>query len=162
MTDYSENELAGLLAKAARGAGVPPGQAAQFGAAAQRHLGAQRGFDDIRQALEAPLGMAVQFPLHLRRAASQGGPYTAHTPCPELFQSYLDALPCRVSILEVTQTVVRFQSDPARPGAAQMLRRAQLGEDDVHYLQALAARTFVPDTAQSRASGAGAGLLDND
>ena len=66
----SSNEVMGLAAKAARGAGAPPAQAAQFGAAAAAHLGAGREIDVLVAALAVlPDGPIMTLPLDIARIA---------------------------------------------------------------------------------------------
>jgi hypothetical protein len=159
----SVNEVTGLAAKAARGAGAPPAQAAQFGAAAAVFL--QRGGDphSLTAALAAlPAGPVMALPVALARLAetqtdgsAQGVLGVDHD---ELFYSYIAALPCHARITQ--DGVVRLDLNrPAPRGAG---GRIDLPDDVIAAWSILAARILVPDTASSRASGAGAGLSDND
>ncbi len=62
-----------------------------------------------------------------------------------------------------TQEVIcRATQTDADPREATQTRRADVPGDVIDRLSRYAARTFCPDTEESRLSGAGAGLADND
>ena len=160
----SANEVLTLAAKAARGAGAPPGQAVEFGRAALCHLIAGRGEAALRAALEAlPEGPIVVLPVALAEIAESGeeGIATGSLAAAPLVQSYLDALPYAVAResagerLHVTLTL-------AAPNTVARAYRVEMSDALADHLSALAARTYVPETDASRRSGAGAGLTDND
>ena len=163
----SGNELVALAAKAARGAGAPPQQAADFGAAAMRHFQAGRPPQHLRAALQdLPDGVILDLPLALTRIVegAQGGQARgvvqsdAHT---ELVQSYLEAQPFAVTASATPAGLVAvcaLETPAPRPAAL----RVTLPGGLARLMTDLAARLLVPDTAASRAGGAGAGLTDND
>lgn len=163
----SANEVMALVGKAARGAGAPAGQAAAFGQAALHHLASGKDPADLVAALNAlPGGPILEMPLLLSRLLerSQDGEAQGHlAPAGplSLMQSYLSAQPFATDVtqnaegLEVTAFLTR-------PNAAPVVTRVDLPDDLAGLLNRLAAKTFVPETAASRLSGAGAGLTDND
>lgn len=163
----SGNELVALATKAARGAGAPPQQAADFGAAALRHFQAGRAPQHLRAALQVlPAGPILDVPLAIRRKieAAMGddaqGILEIDAPS-ELIQSYLDALPFVVATSSVGDGLAMtcaFETPAPRPSAQRIAVPGGLGR----VMTDLAARLLVPDTDASRASGAGAGLTDND
>ena len=163
----SGTELAALAGKAARGAGAPPAQAADFGRAALRHLAAGRDVAGLRDALASlPDGPILSVPLMLARALECAG--SGRPPDPvraqdwsDLATSYLEALPFLARATAAGQSIL-IEIDPKHPGATAPVARIDLPDDFASALQALAARTFVPETAASRLAGAGAGLTDND
>ncbi len=159
----SVNEVTGLAVKAARGAGAPPAQAAQFGAAAVVHICAGRDVQVLGAALDAlPAGPIIEYPLVLARIAEaqvEGiaeGAFEVDEE--ELARSYIEALPCQASL--TTDCVLHL--DLNRPAERRQLPRIEL-PDEVHAKwSALAAKLLVPESDASRISGAGAGLTDND
>jgi hypothetical protein len=159
----SVNEVTGLAVKAARGAGAPPAQAAQFGAAAVVHLCAGRDVQTLDAALDAvPAGPIMEYPLALARIAEaqkEGiakGAFEVDTA--GLAQSYVEALPCQASL--TTDHVLHL--DLNRPAERRQLPRIALPNEIYARWSALAAKLLVPESAASRISGAGAGLTDND
>ncbi len=159
----SVNEVMVLATKAARGAGAPPAQAAQFGAAAVVHLTAGRDVAALDAALAAlPEGPIVNLPLALTRIAeSQVEGIATGVLDPEdspLAQSYVAALPC-VAALTESGTV---HLDLNRPAPRAAVHRVDLAEETQAAWTALAAALLVPESEASRLSGAGAGLTDND
>jgi Protein of unknown function (DUF3726) len=62
----------------------------------------------------------------------------------------------------VISTVRPGQAAPGQVVALPRQLRSSVRTADWHALEALGARTYVPASAQSRAKGAGAGLVDND
>jgi len=159
----SVNEVMTLAAKAARGAGAPPAQAAQFGAAAAVHLGAGREIDPLEQALAAlPEGPVILLPLALMRIAEQGqGGHISGTVTdadPALLQSYLEALPYAARLADGGLVELYL----SRPSARPRLTRIALPDHLFDDWNRLAARLLVPESEASRLSGAGAGLSDND
>lgn len=156
------NEVMVLATKAARGAGAPPSQAAQFGAAAAAHLAAERDVEPLQQALEElPQGPILDIPLRIMavaEAATEGrgqGSYGAVSA--QLMQSYLATLPYR-AVLKGGEIEIDLNatSDRVRP------QRIALPEGVYAQWSDLAARLLVPESEASRLNGAGAGINDND
>lgn len=157
----SLNEVMTLAAKAARGAGAPPAQAARFGQAAVAHLCAGRNPEMLDRALAAlPDGPVMALPLNLARvceAPDASGPLEDGG-WPELAESYVDALPCAAT-LNVDGTLTVHLDAPAAPKSQ---ARCEVSEDQIARWADLAARILVPESDASRLAGAGAGLTDND
>lgn len=159
----SANEVMVLAAKAARGAGAPPAQAAQFGAAAVVHICAGRGFDALNAALEhLPDGPILDLPLALARIAegAQDGHATASLgiDIADLTHSYVAASPYQA---DLTQDGI-LTLDLNTPASRAPVQRIDLPAEIYEAWSVLAARLLVPESAASRLSGAGAGLSDND
>lgn len=163
----SANELIALASKAARGAGAPPQQAADFGRAALCHLRTGRAPQHLRAALDAlPTGPVLDVPVGITRiieradGAEAVGVFIVDAPT-DLLLSYLEALPCAVQAQPSNEglSVVISLETPA-PAASAV--RITLPGGLASRMGELAALLLVPDTAASRASGAGAGLTDND
>jgi len=166
----SWTELVALATKAARGAGAPAGQAAQFGTAAAVHLDKGRSAQDLTAALDAlPMGPIPLVPIHLRAllGTAQNGILTTEVETAalscgdQLLCSYVDALPYAHEVTPQSATVhLWMDTSDIRPlhNAARLTVPPELYD----LLTAAAAQTFVPDTAASREGGAGAGLTDND
>ena len=162
---WSVSEIVALAARAARGAGAPPGQAAQFGRAAARHLAQARDPEMLVDALKAlPRGAILDVPLALDEAVEQAAPQgcariDAQAPV-ALVQSYVDTLAFEAQLnfdsglmLDVNTRAPRAAEGPARV----------VGQDGlIEFMERLAARTYVPESDVSRQKGAGAGISDND
>lgn len=129
---YSVNEVQMLAQKAARGGGAYAAQAAHFGLAVVTHLAAGRATEDLEQALR-----------DLPEGPIQTLPFQV-TPTP--------------GSLGETYTALRL---PPEERAA-LPERLEVPEKFISLLQTLAQKTYVPSSVASRASGAGAGLTDND
>ena len=154
---YSVNEIEVLLSKAARGKGVPAGQAGAFGKAGSLHI--SRGCDaaDVQAALrDFPAGVILTHPAQLQRLLANGGCVITCGQA-DLLRSYVLALPYlgTETGTDVTINMAQFQK-------VKMPARITVPFDLVEEWRALAAQTFVPETEQSRQDGAGAGLTDND
>ena len=166
---WSSNEVLTLASKAARGAGAPPWQAIEFGRAALRHLSAGRDPADLVAALAAlPGGPILTLPQRLAELVETGGVGEGAvasgeiaTDTPALALSYLEARPFETTATPGAQGIaVRLAvTEPARRTLPQ---RLALPEEIAARLEALAARTYVPESEASRRAGAGAGLTDND
>lgn len=153
----SANEIAVLATKAAGGAGAPPAQAAQFGAAAVAHLAGGGAIALLDQALgDLPAGGAIiDIPLTLQTAAEAGGALRiAGHP---LLAAYIDSLPCAAHLAGDV-----LHLDLATPAARRAVARVDLPDAAYDRWSALAARLLVPESEASRSGGAGAGLTDND
>ena len=159
----SVNEVTALAVKAARGAGAPPAQATQFGAAAVVHLCAARDVQALDAALDAvPAGPIMEYPLALARIAEAQVEGIAEgafeVDAAALARSYIEALPCQASL--TTDHVLHLALN--RPAARRDLPRIELSDEVYARWSALAAKLLVPESDASRISGAGAGLTDND
>lgn len=160
MTLCSLNEVEAVLTKAARGSGADAAQAARFARAAVMYLCADKATAPLHTALAAlPNGEIVEYAARLQdglaRASGQEVVFLADGP---LWAGYLGALPYRCTVSgegEFTLYLDQFEK-PAKPA------RLEIDPDDMAAWQALAAKTYVPESAQSRLAGAGAGLTDND
>ncbi len=159
----SANEVMVLATKAARGAGAPPAQAAQFGAAVVAHLTAGRDTDALDRALEAlPNGPIVDLPLALTRIAEKQVEGIAEGTLDHaehaLAKSYVVAMPCVADISDDGLLHI----DLNRPAPRAEVQRIDLPETTYTAWTALAAKLLVQESEASRLSGAGAGLTDND
>lgn len=159
----SANEVMVLASKAARGAGAPPAQAAQFGAAAVTHLTAGRDIAVLDAALAAlPLGPIIALPLALTRIAEGQVEGIAEGVIDPIYhvlaQSYVAALPCVAAL--TAEGVVHL--DLNRPALRATVERIDLPIQTYTDWSALAAALLVAESEASRQSGAGAGLSDND
>ncbi len=164
---WSANEVEGLAAKAARGAGAPPEQAAWFGRATAVHLAQARDDADMMAALNAlPGGPVIDVHLSIMALLTEcdaDGTATGHIAGPEgLVRSYLEALPFEVAFLQQNQGGTQVTLQAQRPRTTLPATRCNLSPTLLETMRSLAARTFVPETESSRQAGAGAGLLDND
>lgn len=161
MTMCSANEIEGLAARAARGAGAGVAQAAHFGRAAAMHLARGGAGVDLLAAIAAlPGGPLNTVPLGL--LAGGGGVRIATGGHDALAESYLAAQPftARVTGRGEGWLDVHLSRDDRR--AATLPARIALDAATQQALSALAAKTYVPQSETSRLSGAGAGLTDND
>lgn len=162
----SANEVMGLATKAARGAGAPPAQAAEFGRAMVRHMYAGRDLDYLSRALDdLPKGPIMDFPVAFARviesnAVPARGQVEASAWLP-LAQSYADALPYAATV-NVMGNVLDITVDLHNPAAKTSLGRFVLPDTMLDKMNALSARILVPESDASRLGGAGAGLTDND
>jgi hypothetical protein len=166
---WSVTEIAALAAKAARGAGAPPAQAARFGQAAACHLAAGREAGTLSRALDAlPKGPIMVLPLVLDEAASaawSGGVQVFTLPGglpTDLLESYVSAMPYNTTLKRSGDERMRLTLDVARPRGAKVSGRIDGCDALIEALSRLAERTFVPESEVSRTAGAGAGLNDND
>ena len=167
MMDWSWTELQALSVKAATGAGVPPAQALAFGAMLARHLADGGGEAPLMHALDAPdtiLKLAHRVEAMVETASinqrsvsvqEQDGGHRA------LLISWLGSLPCQADI-SVSGDAITAQLALAAPSTRTRPARIELSSALAAHLKDLAARTYVPDSAASRASGAGAGLMELD
>lgn len=167
MMDWSWTELQALSVKAATGAGVPPAQALAFGAMLARHLADGGGEGPIANALDAPhtiLRLAhrveemVEAASINQRSVSVREPDSGHR---ALLVSWLSGLPCQADIT-VSGHEITAQLTLAAPSTRSRPTRIEVSGALATQLKGLAARTYVPDSATSRASGAGAGLMELD
>jgi hypothetical protein len=156
-----------LAAKAARGAGAPPAQAAAFGAAAAYHLRAGNSADDLSRALAVlPNGPILELPVMITRALENAVGDVASGeiqlgPFADLALRYVSVQPFEIES-ENDGGSIRFQMFLSKPHTPPPTPRIVIPDDLVAALQILAARILVPESEASRLSGAGAGLTDND
>ena len=167
MMDWSWTELQALGVKAATGAGVPPAQALAFGAMLARHLADGGSEQPVSAALAAPetiltLAHRVEAMIETasikQRAVSVSEPDAGHR---ALLISWLSGLPCQVDI-SASGNEITARLALAAPSTRSRPVRITLSTAMGRQLHDLAARTYVPDSAASRASGAGAGLMEMD
>jgi hypothetical protein len=165
--NWSAAEVSALAAKAARGAGAPPAQAARFGEVAALHLQSSRAPQALADALDAlpNSGAILVYPRALDRALAalaqgEAGLLGAVTRC-ALLESYVAALPFAAQVVERANGL-RLEADLKKPRQQRAARRITGCDALVGKMADLAARTFVPESEASRNAGAGAGLLDND
>jgi hypothetical protein len=144
----SANEIAGMVLKAARGAGMPLGCAEDLSRAAP-DLAARGALVMVPKLLK----LDFDAPTLAGKSISGGHPVQAIVAWRDLCAAGLD---------------VRLATEvsPDLLGAMQTMT-PQTGPFDVApeiwgQLNAYAERTFVPETDASRLAGAGAGLTDND
>ena len=168
----SSNEISGLVLKAGRGAGVPLGFAEALAEVAPAL--ARAGHIDRVVAALAETGDRPSIERHTGIATISGGTALAR------IMALLDFLRSGRSVrtaLGDTQVLAQAMADArglklvCAEGiwSAQSVQAANVQAGPVEipqsYLDQLhshAAKTLVPETAQSRLSGAGAGLTDND
>lgn len=162
--NWSKAEIEALAGKAARGAGAPPAQAARFGVAAAHHLVSGRDAESLERALaDATNGPILAYPLALDAVLADGGcgalDDVGETP---LLLSYIEVLPFAARLTSDGSGSLWLEVDLACPRKTLPIARITGCDALVAQMQALAARTLVPESEQSRAAGAGAGLVDND
>ena len=136
----SANEIAGLVAKAARGAGLPLGLAEDLATAIPEHVSGpvEAALAALSRHLADPRALSAHVAA-LDRAEVTGIPLPVQgCPC-------LDAL-----------------SAARSTGATAAARACDVTDEGWRALEAFAARTLVPASDASRRAGAGAGLTDND
>ncbi|MDW3222636.1 MAG: hypothetical protein R8G34_07055 [Paracoccaceae bacterium] len=166
---WSQAEIMALAGKAARGAGAPPGQAAQFGKAAAVHLARGRSATELEHALSAlPTGPIMSCAVEIERILMMAAGtdeisvgIDPQTPL-GLLESYLDALPFDVGITEVAPNSLRLTRGDASSKTQRPPERISGCDSLIAQMTDLAAKTFVPESDASRRAGAGAGLSDND
>jgi len=157
----SGTEFSTLAKTAALGAGLPPFQASLFGEIALSHMLAGRDAKLLIAALEeTEAGMVnALFALEIAaRADPQQKILAPRSIPPDLLKSFVECRGLRI--------IERAGSDhaivPADGAVLPPRGRVQENIALMSCLKALAEQTFVPDTQQSRALGAGAGSDDKD
>lgn len=167
MTDRSWTEIQALAVKAASGAQVPPAQALAFGAMCARHLADGGAETPLAQALAAPdtiveLAHSVETAIETASLSPRVVDIRVKEPGRRaLTISWLASLPCQADITAQADRVqARLSLD--QPSARGRPARIAVSGTLFDQMQALAARTYVPDSDASRSSGAGAGLTDAD
>lgn len=170
---YSANEIAGLSQKAARGAGFPPGQAEIFGRAAAVHLGSGGAPEALTAALARPGDSPIlRLPLmmdDILRGLALAGPtitLTLQKGDEALAPAYARLLQIRLSECRIAAKgdglpQISLTGDPSTRQKLALPPRISASTELIDKLTRLAAATYVPASAASRA-GAGAGNIDND
>jgi len=165
--NMSWTEVQALGVKAASGAGVPPAQSLAFGAMMARHLADGGAEAPLARALDAPdriVTLAHRIETIVENASIRARPIDvseADAGTRSLLVSWLAGLPCQ-SDLTVTGADVRVALSLTAPSTRTRPERIALSDALKEQLEALAAKTYVPDSDASRAGGAGAGLMDLD
>lgn len=160
MIGFSVTEVEMVLAKAARGNGAGVADAQRFAKAGAMCLCAGDGADLINEALvELPVGLIVEYATRIQKRLSDTAEDSVIFPSGDpLWVGYIRSLPYKSEEGpkgEYTVSLGAF-GKLSRPA------RLYIPDDTMTYWQALAAKTYVPETEQSRNAGAGAGLTDND
>ena len=171
----SQNEIAAIIQKAARGAGAPPGQAEDLARTALYLVQTGAGLESVAAALCDPFdpvdvqwdhdcikvrsGPAIMIAPVVRDAFLGGVDsarldHTAHAPL------------IRAALAEAGIMVAGNDTDLVRisgtPPAGKVVGPVDVPDTLWSVFADFAARTFVPETDASRIAGAGAGLSDND
>lgn len=160
----SWTETQALAERAARGAGVPFAQAARFAAGVARHLAEGRDAADIAQALEDHemiLDISLDAERVIEAASIKGQPWSGKSDAPQLLKSVIEALPC-ASVVTFDGQQVQAKLMTAEPSKLARPDRLLVPGALLQQMDDLAKLTYVPDSAASRESGAGAGLMDLD
>jgi len=171
---WALNEIAGLVQKAARGAGIPVGQAEDLGRVAVFLAGSGGSIAPVTAALLEPISTVdvrwqdgsvevVQGPAALigpivSDAFAMG--YTSAVLADTAHAALISAFLARSGVAPkwAGNTVTASDTTILRPTC----KPVAIPQDDWQIWQDLAAKTYVPETEASRSSGAGAGLTDND
>ncbi len=170
MTERSANEIAFMVTKAARGAGLPLAHADDLGAAAIWLCGDLAHLCAALEAASRPRGNGTIAVLDAPSAlthflADPSEPLVLNdVDHPALVNALAQeaaavcgvGISCEIRANRVTCMQSHDHASPAPSG------RADVNEAVWDRLAALAARTFVPASDASRLAGAGAGLNDND
>lgn len=171
---WAQNEVGAMVAKAARGAGFPVGQAEDLGRVAV-YLAASGGDCRLISAAlqEEPAPVDVNW--GTEAISVNAGPAILIGPI--VCDAF--ALGCTRAKLADAEQVLLICAYLAQAGiaatvqGAEVMRDAQglepgapgpveIADEDWAIWADLAARTYVPESDASRAAGAGAGLTDND
>lgn len=171
---WSLNEVAGLVQKAAIGAGFPLGQAEDLGRVAFYLAGIGSDLHPITGALQETMQ-----PVDLRWDADAvtviAGPVALVAPvvrdafamghCKATLADIAHA-PLVAAYLATDGVALAWDGLHVRRSDTEILpviyKPVSVPEPDWAVWTTLAARTYVPETAESRRAGAGAGLTDND
>jgi len=162
-----------MATRAARGAGYPIGQAEDLGATAAYLAGIRADVAPITQALqEDPTPLAVTWEGKTAIITAGATIFTAPMACDAVAMGgevtladisqapLISAMLCTRGLTPWWEGTLLREGDceilPVKPGPV------DIPDADWQIWKALAARTYVPESAASRAAGAGAGLTDND
>lgn len=163
----SWTEVQALGVRAATGAGVPAAQSLAFGAMLARHLADGGAEVPVEAALDAPdqiLAVAHRVEEIIEKASMSPRPVSTgeeDATARALLVSWLFGLPCRTAV-EVRGSTVMAALDLKLPSTRQRPERLEVSTALMAKLTQLAAHTYVPDSAASRAMGAGARMMDTD
>jgi len=162
MIEKSWTELQALATRAATGAGVPASQSLAFGAMVPRHLSDDGSDEPLGLALKSPKTIVslAQVVETLIESASLSPRIlkvrNSDTTQRALLVSWLAGLPCQADVVADGEGV-QARLSLGSPNTRQRPDRVSISCDLLRQMETLAARTYVPDSAESRASGAGAG-----
>jgi hypothetical protein len=171
---WALNEVQGLVQKAARGAGIPVGQAEDLGRIASFLAGTGSSIAPITAALQEPIH-AVDVRWADGRVDVIKGP--AALIAPIIRDAF--AMGCQTAVLNDTAHAPLVGAFLAQSGIAQKwdgktvtpsdttiltpaCKAVTIPQTDWQIWLDFAARTYVPQSDASRLGGAGAGLNDND
>lgn len=171
----SHNEIAGMVQKAARGAGAPPGQAEDLARVAVYLVRTGQALDCVANAVAEPFGpIDVQWDSDCIKVKS--GP--AIMVAPVVRDAFLSGVnnarldnPKQTTLIGATLAeagimVASQGGDLARsieaPPPASLSGPVDVPDGLWSIFSDFAAKTYVPETDASRNAGAGAGLTDND
>ncbi|MEM8653106.1 MAG: hypothetical protein AAGF36_00055 [Pseudomonadota bacterium] len=163
----SWTEVQTLGVKAASGAGVPPAQALAFGAMLARHVADDGPQDAVKTALADPkriVALAHRVETIVEAASVAAKPVAAveeDAGTRAMLVSWLAGLPCKAD-LDVVGPKLRVRLALTEPSTRGRPERLYLTPELADQLNALAAKTYVPDSDASREGGAGAGLMELD
>lgn len=167
MKQQSWTEIQALAVRAASGAGVPPSQALAFGAMLPRHLADGSDAAPLARALREPdiiIDLAHRVERMIEMASLSRRAVAVRDQDPDLLGllvSWLASLPCHAEI-ETSDEGVNVCLSLLDPSTRARPDRIGIAEKLLIQMQELAARTYVADSDESRAHGAGAGLMDLD
>ena len=160
---HSMNEFAALAAQAAAGAGATTAQAGAFGAAAARHLAAGRDAADLGAALSSlPGGPIRALPDWLNQTVEAAGGVQVTLSLPAGFSAELARSYAETCVWRCHAGPGELTLDLGQPAAPASPARLSPPPNLIAAMRSLAARRLVPESARSRAAGAGAGLIDSD
>jgi hypothetical protein len=154
-------EVTALAGRAALGSGALPAQAQAFGSAAAMHMLNGRDAEALRSALALlPAGPIRDIPLRLldAQATPEVPVAIAWASLGTLVESYADGLSYLLVIDPEASTITACTGCSHVPSAGRITGYDALLAD----LEALAARTYVPESEASRAQGAGALTPETD
>jgi len=157
--EKSANEIESLVLKAARGGGLPLGLAEDLAMAS-----AYLDLDALR-ACPCAGGAAGAISTALDRVAAGEGAQdvTADAALIAAYVALSEQQFRQLLIWEVTESGATFKAyDDEKPVPDNPKGRRIVPPSLLDHLNALAAKTLVPETGSSRSAGAGAGLTDND
>lgn len=160
----SWSEVQALAERAALGAGVPFAQAARFGAGVARHLADSRPHELVSQAFadaDHIVALSLEVDRAIEAASTSANRYDIRAAPELLVASLMQALPCDVRLHPSEQGLAVTVMLDAAPSGQKPLR-IDAPERLWSEMEALAALTYVPESAASRARGAGAGLMELD
>lgn len=156
----SLNEIAGMIHKAARGAGLPLGHCDDLAAAGARLVAQGGDAAQITQALSEETGVAMSGPIAIDAVLVKDDDVRMRdVSTPDLMLAMVAARRVDVTGKLDGDDIVLCPGTQARDPVT---GPAVVPDKDWAIWADLAAKTFVPATEESRLGGAGAGLTDND